>query len=95
MMLAWQRRADTQEHQLAVLQTRLHEEVRAKEALAQQVATLAALKPTPLHRKQQEAGSVMALLPLPSMYHTWKERQKHEALGSLGGFLLLPSPPGF
>ena len=54
MMLPWHQRADTQEHQLATLQTRLHEEVQARGALAQQVATLAAQKMTP-RRKKLEA----------------------------------------
>jgi hypothetical protein len=54
MMLAWQQRADTQEHQLAALQSRLQEEVQAREALAQQLATPAAQKMIP-RRKKQEA----------------------------------------
>jgi hypothetical protein len=53
MMLPWQQRADTLEHQLAALQTRLHEEVQAREALAQQVAAPAAQKMTPRRKKQE------------------------------------------
>ncbi len=54
VMLTWQQRADTQEQQIAALQTRLREEEQAREALAQQVATSAAQKMTP-RRKKQEA----------------------------------------
>ncbi len=53
LMLTWQQRADTQEHQLAALQTRLHEEVQARRALEQQLATLTAQKITSRHRKQE------------------------------------------
>ena len=55
MTLAWQQRAGTQEQQIAVLHTHLQEEVQAREALVQQVATLTAQKTTPRRRRQDES----------------------------------------
>jgi chromosome segregation ATPase len=51
--LAWQQKADTQEQQIAALRTQLQEEVQARKALAQQVATFTARQATKQPRKPQ------------------------------------------
>ena len=51
--LGWQQRADIQEQQIVALRAQLHEEVQARAALAQRVATLTAQKATRQPRKPQ------------------------------------------
>ena len=53
LTLAWQQRADTLEQHLATLRAHLQEEVRAREKLAQQVATIAGQRMPPRRRKPQ------------------------------------------
>ena len=52
MMLACQHRTDTLEQQTTALESRLHEEVQARQALGQQVATPVAQKRTPRRKPQ-------------------------------------------
>ncbi len=56
---AWQQRTDTQQEQLAALRSQLQAEVQAREALAQQVATLRAQKTPkpPRNKPRQESTS--------------------------------------
>jgi len=53
MTLGWQQRADTQDQQIAALRAQLQEEAQAREALAQQVATLTAQKTAQRRRKPE------------------------------------------
>jgi hypothetical protein len=53
LKLAWQQRVETLEQQIATLRSQLHEEVQAREKLAQRVATSAGSRTTQQRRKPQ------------------------------------------